>query len=140
MSKTFDKLNKTFNIPVDNEETEIVHVEGGDIVEPTNEQDDLNFARSQLINLITKSNEALNNIMELASESASPRAYEVVGQILKHSSEISEKLVQLHKNKNNDNEINNNIKGNVTNNAIFLGSTNELLKALKSQNIIEDNR
>ena len=44
---------------------------------------DYEYTRSNLYSLIEKGQESLNGIMELAGESASPRAYEVAGQIIK---------------------------------------------------------
>jgi hypothetical protein len=68
--------------------------------------------------------------MELAGESASPRAYEVAGQIIKSVADTTDKLMELQKKvKEIDEE-----KGKptqVTNNALFVGSTSELSKILK---------
>jgi multidrug efflux pump subunit AcrB len=150
MSDTFDKLKKTFDVPgqtnkfssLPKGEIEVVSDSTEVTLENTSDSDvyeDYQHIRKHLKSLMRRSNETLDEILDLASESGAPRAYEVAGQILKTSSEISEKLIQLHKNKKELNEVNNNV--NVTNNnAMFFGSTNELLKALKSQNIIEDNK
>ena len=43
---------------------------------------DYEYTRANLYSLIEKGQESLNGIMELAGESASPRAYEVAGQII----------------------------------------------------------
>lgn len=150
MSDTFDKLKKTFDVPgqinkfssIPKGEIEVTTETTEVTVESPTEDDfyeDYQHIRKHLKSLMRRSNETLDEILELACESGAPRAYEVAGQILKSSSEISEKLMQLHKSKKELNEVNNNV--NVTNNnAMFFGSTNELLKALKSQNIIEDNK
>ena len=46
-------------------------------------QKDYEYTRANLYSIIEKGQEALNGVMELAGESASPRAYEVAGQIIK---------------------------------------------------------
>ena len=92
---------------------------------------DYEYTRANLYSLIEKGQESLNGIMELAGESASPRAYEVAGQIIKSVADTTDKLMELQKKvKEVDEE-----KGKptqVTNNAVFVGSTTELQKMLKS--------
>ena len=92
---------------------------------------DYDYTRANLYSLIEKGQESLNGIMELAGESASPRAYEVAGQIIKSVADTTDKLMELQKKvKEVDEE-----KGKptqVTNNAVFVGSTTELQKMLKS--------
>ena len=70
--------------------------------------------------------------MELAGESASPRAYEVAGQLIKSVADTTDKLADLQK-KLKDLEEDNSKSGpnSVTNNAVFVGSTTELQKLLK---------
>jgi hypothetical protein len=69
--------------------------------------------------------------MELAGESASPRAYEVAGQIIKSVADTTDKLMELQKKiKDVDDQINKQ-PNNVTNNSLFVGSTSELSKLLK---------
>ena len=91
---------------------------------------DYDYTRANLYSLIEKGQESLNGIMELAGESASPRAYEVAGQILKSVADTTDKLMELQKRvKEVDEE-----KGKptqVTNNAVFVGSTSDLSKMLK---------
>ena len=93
---------------------------------------DYEYTRANLYSLIEKGQEAINGIMELAGESASPRAYEVAGQLIKSVADTTDKLADLQK-KVKDLEEDNTKKGpnNVTNNALFVGSTSELSKLLK---------
>ena len=93
---------------------------------------DYDYTRANLYSLIEKGQESLNGIMELAGESASPRAYEVAGQIIKSVADTTDKLMELQKKvKEVDEEK---VKGpsQVTNNAVFVGSTSELQKMLKN--------
>ena len=97
----------------------------------TNDVDkDYEYTRSNLYSLIEKGQESLNGIMELAGESASPRAYEVAGQIIKSVADTTDKLMELQKKVKEIDED----KGKptqVTNNAVFVGSTSDLSKMLK---------
>ena len=133
MSDNYDSIDKALNI-----ESSIVEVEPTEVVKPTRppEKDDIKkdyeYTRANLYSLIEKGQEAINGIMELAGESASPRAYEVAGQLIKSVADTTDKLADLQK-KLKDLEEDNSSKGpnNVTNNALFVGSTSELSKLLK---------
>ena len=93
---------------------------------------DYEYTRANLYSLIEKGQESLNGIMELAGESASPRAYEVAGQIIKSVADTTDKLMELQKKvKEIDEDKQKTTNNNVTNNALFVGSTSELSKMLK---------
>ena len=93
---------------------------------------DYQYTRANLYSLIEKGQESLNGIMELAGESASPRAYEVAGQIIKSVADTTDKLMELQKKvKEIDEDKQKTTNNNVTNNALFVGSTSELSKMLK---------
>ena len=92
---------------------------------------DYDYTRANLYSLIEKGQESLNGIMELAGESASPRAYEVAGQIIKSVADTTDKLMELQKKVKEIDEDNHKTTNNVTNNAVFVGSTSELSKMLK---------
>ena len=120
-----------------NTDSSIVEVESAEVVKPKlAEKDDVKkdyeYTRANLYSLIEKGQEAINGIMELAGESASPRAYEVAGQLIKSVADTTDKLADLQK-KLKDLEEDNGKKGptNVTNNAMFVGSTADLQKMLK---------
>ena len=100
---------------------------------------DYDYTRANLYSLIEKGQETLNGIMELAGESASPRAYEVAGQIIKSVADTTDNLMDLQKKvKEVDEEK---VKGpsQVTNNALFVGSTSDLSKMLKQQFLNNNN-
>jgi len=135
MVKKFDKLNETFNV-----DAEIVPVEEEKVAEKiqkyTSDADDIkkdyDYARGNLYSLVEKGQEAINGMLELAQESEMPRAYEVLGQLIKTTTETTEKLMALHKIKKDVEEDTS--KGTTTvNNALFVGSTTELAKLLKQQ-------
>ena len=93
---------------------------------------DYEYTRGNLYSIIEKGQEAINGILELAQESEMPRAYEVAGQLIKSVSDATDKLMDLQK-KLKDVEEETKVKGPSTvNNALFVGSTAELQKLLKS--------
>ena len=94
---------------------------------------DYDYTRGNLYSLIEKGQEAINGIMEVAGETASPRAYEVAGQLIKSVADSTDKLMDLQKKVKEVDEENVKTTNNVTNNALFVGSTSDLSKMLKKQ-------
>ena len=93
---------------------------------------DYDYTRANLYSLVEKGQEALNGILEVAGEGGSARAYEVAGQIIKSVADTTDKLVDLQKKvKDIEDDSDKPKTGNVTNNALFVGSTSELSKMLK---------
>jgi hypothetical protein len=92
---------------------------------------DYEYTRANLYSLIEKGQEAINGIMELAGEGGSPRAYEVAGQLIKSVGDVTDKLIDLQKKLKDVEEDTVKTTNNVTNNAVFVGSTSELSKLLK---------
>ena len=94
---------------------------------------DYEYTRANLYSLIEKGQESLNGILELAGESASPRAYEVAGQIIKSVADTTDKLLDLQKKVKEVDEDKKQTTNTVTNNALFVGSTSDLSKMIKQQ-------
>ena len=92
---------------------------------------DYEYTRANLYSLIEKGQEAIDGIMELAAESDQPRAYEVAGQLIKSVGDVTDKLIDLQKKLKDIEDENVKTTNNVTNNAVFVGSTSELSKLLK---------
>ena len=134
MSK-FDSLNDTFNTDDGVEVDAIVKAEDTEIqksqTRAENVEKDYDYTRGNLYSLIEKGQEAINGIMEVAGETASPRAYEVAGQLIKSVADTTDKLADLHKKVKDIEEDNPKKQSTVTNNALFVGSTSELSKMLK---------
>ena len=135
MSSKFDSLNDTFNTDDSIEVDAIVKAEDTDIQKGQTRENDVNkdydYTRGNLYSLIEKGQEAINGIMEVAGETASPRAYEVAGQLIKSVADTTDKLADLHKKVKDIEEDNPKKQSTVTNNALFVGSTSELSKMLK---------
>ena len=134
MSK-FDSLNDTFNTDDSVEVDAIVKAEDTELqksqTRAENVEKDYDYTRGNLYSLIEKGQEAINGIMEVAGETASPRAYEVAGQLIKSVADTTDKLADLHKKVKDIEADNPKTQNTVTNNALFVGSTSELSKMLK---------
>jgi hypothetical protein len=132
MKNNYDGLDASLNI-----ESSIVEVEKdrSDLnITPLKTDDikkDYEYTRANLYSLIEKGQEAINGIMELAGEGGSPRAYEVAGQLIKSVGDVTDKLIDLQKKLKDVEEDTVKTTNNVTNNAVFVGSTSELSKLLK---------
>jgi len=141
MTKNFEELDDAFNVT-----SEIVPTESSEvgITKPerhikTDIEKDYDYTRGNLYSIIEKGQEAINGILELAQDSEMPRAYEVAGQLIKSVSDATDKLMDLQK-KLKDVEEEKASKGPSTvNNSLFVGSTADLAKMLKSVNL-EDNK
>ena len=131
MNNNYDSIDDALNIESDIVETkpvkkpEIVKSKEDDI------EKDYTYSRANLYSLIEKGQEAINGIMEVAGEGGSPRAYEVAGQLIKSVSDATDKLIDLQKKLKDVEDEAKKTTNNVTNNAVFVGSTSELQKMLK---------
>jgi hypothetical protein len=134
-----DKLSQVFDVEsitvVDDRNTQIIEVNGDVIPKQDNAfEHDYNTTRNNLHTLLQQGQDALNAALEVAKQSEHPRAFEVVGNLMKHISDINHQLLDLHKKK----QVFENPKGGepkevaagVTNNSIFVGNTTELSKML----------
>ena len=92
---------------------------------------DYGEVRENIKEVIDYSKEAIDGILKVASESDSPRAYEVVSQLLKTATEANKDILDIHKQMKTL-EAEEGAK-NVTNNAFFVGSTKELQELVRKQ-------
>jgi hypothetical protein len=128
MGNKFSKIEESLNI-----ETSIVpvidSVEIAPIDSPNDPQKDYEYSRGQLYSLISKGQEAVDGILEIAQESGHPRAFEVAGQLIKSVADTTDKLIDLQKKMR---DLDSPQKGPTTvNNSLFVGSTAELSKLIK---------
>jgi len=130
MSEKYNGLDEALNT-----ESNIIETSATEIQVSKQRSDDIQkdyeYTRANLYSLIEKGQEAINGIMELAGEGASPRAYEVAGQLIKSVADTTDKLIDLQKKVKDVEEDTIKTTNNVTNNAVFVGSTSELQKMLK---------
>jgi len=129
---TVEKLNKVLDvtgdlIPVERKQ-KAPYVE---MIE-TDLTSDYDFSREQYHNLVTKGNEALDELLAVAKESESARAYEVAAMLIRNLSDTTKELLQLQKTKK---EIEKDVKDpHIVNNSLFIGSTKELQDLLLEKN------
>jgi len=131
------KLDNAFKISPTEVEVDSVEVkEPVGIQKPPLTKDDITrdyeYTRGNLYSIIEKGQEAIDGILELAQESDMPRAYEVAGQLIKSVSDATDKLMDLQKKLKDVNEEQQSKGPNTVNNALFVGSTAELAKLIKT--------
>lgn len=132
MSKIDDNLSEILNIePIKKEKQEIVSIEP--IAENFSDiQTDYDLTRQTIRNLMRKGEDALDELIFVAKQSESPRAYEVVSGMIKNISEVTKELIELQKNMKDLSENTSKSSGGVNvQNAVFVGSTAELQKLLR---------
>ncbi len=138
MNTNFGEIEKSLNVETSIVKPDIKQELPNVVLKKNDVEKDYKYTRGQLYSLIEKGQEAINGIMELAGESASPRAYEVAGQLIKSVADSTDKLMDLQKKMKDMDEETTKTQNNVTNNALFVGSTSELSKLLK-QGILNNN-
>jgi len=107
---------------------------------PQKTDEDYENVRKQFFDLASQGDEAISLMLELARESEHPRAFEVLGMLIKQNAEICEKILKLHSTKKDvdkeDYRALAETKG-ITHNNVFIGSTAELQTMLRDEIIIE---
>jgi hypothetical protein len=130
-----DKLAEAFDIEPIHQQEVIPKQQLLPVATPSEETEtDIQYVRSNLYDLIEKGGSAIENALAVATESQSPRAYEVAGNLIKNIGDLTDKLVSLQKAKadlqpREETQTNLNIDKAV----IFNGSTAELLKMIKNE-------
>lgn len=114
-------------IPIEQE------VELDDVVEM-----DFEYVRENLQSLIAQGQDAINELMLIAKQSQHPRAFEVIATLLKATADINNDLIATHKKKIDlkpaqSTPHSKGVAG-ITNNNLFVGSTNELQQMIESLN------
>lgn len=136
LMKTFDSLDKVFDtqLPTTTETQLPVAV-----IPNTGEdaKDDYEATRATLHRLMTKGEDALDNMLQIAKVSEHPRTFEVTGQLIKTVSEVAKDLMSLQKQikdlKTPEQEKQTqNIQQ--QNNILFTGTTDDLLKQMQQLN------
>lgn len=116
--------------------------------EEKNLDKDFEYAKDNIKLLISNGTDAIEEILKVAKAGDSPRAYEVVSQLLKTVADMNKDLLDLHQKAKAVKKETVNVK-NTTNNSIYVGSTSELqdlinkdrsrTKALDSQTFLDNN-
>jgi hypothetical protein len=133
--KTIDSLDKLFNVE-NNEASKEQPMQLPSLRKSPELQhcidDDYYTTRQNLFELLAQGQEALDAALEIAKQSEHPRAFEVVGNLMKQIADINHQLIDLSvKVKSLSKDSKDNITpNNVTNTAIFVGPTSNLNKMI----------
>jgi gas vesicle protein len=92
--------------------------------------DDYKYARENLKEIIDSAQQSIADLASIASTSESPRAYEVLSTMMKTIVDANHGLLDIHKSVKKLKEDTDSAPKNVTN-ALFVGSTSDLMKAIK---------
>lgn len=126
MANHDDKIAETLDLtPVDNK-TEVVKVEPA---EDQKLENDFQYARENLYNIIERGTDALNGIVDLANQSQHPRSFEVVADLVRTLSGANKDLLDIQK-KMRDLDPDKHKPQKVENN-LFIGSTKDLTDLLE---------
>jgi len=106
--------------------------------EKDNVQNDYDYSRETLYELIEKGKDALENMIEVARESEHPRAYEVLSGLIKNVSDTNDKLMDLNKKQRQMDEQQQvkQVENNTQNN-YFMGSTTDIQRMLRESEVID---
>jgi len=131
MSTKFEKnMEDIFELPEKIEQTkELKPVDNSD----ETVDNDFKYARENLYNIIERGSDALNTLVDVANQSQHPRAFEVVGQLVKTLSDTNKDLLELQKKVKVIKKDIPDQPQNVTN-ALFVGNTSELQKMINKRN------
>ena len=141
MTKIDNNLSQVFDIEPAIQ-GEVIMASGEVVVPESNANSekidyDYDKTRANLHSLLAQGQEALMHALEVAKQSEHPRAFEVVGNLVKQLSEVNAQLLDIHEKKQKldgktDKKDDVSTKNVTNNNAIFVGSTTELNKMIKN--------
>jgi len=129
-SKMDENFEKIFNLPESAND-----FSKQEVIVPKDHQEetidnDFRYARENLYGIIEKGSDALDELVELAKQSQSPRAFEIVSQMVKTLTDSNKDLLELQRKNKLLKQEEQKGPNNVTN-ALFVGNTAELQKLLK---------
>ncbi len=126
MNKLSEKLSEVLDIEpyIKESNTEVVPI---DSIE-----DDAEYARQNLRKLIDKGSIAADHIVEIAKQSEHPRAFEVAANMMKNLADMNKDLLEIQKRKKDLTGVAESKSNINVDKAVFVGSTTELVKFLKS--------
>jgi|TARA_Y100000389_G_C17410512_1_gene490614 uncharacterized phage infection (PIP) family protein YhgE len=144
MSKLEDKVNDILGIEKKEQAVTVKDFENTPVPRTIDDKkDDIDNdyvnSRDNYYNLIDKGNQAIEGILDIAKEGQHPRAYEVAGQLIGQVAQTVDKLQDLQKKLKDLKQLPKSADTKIQN-ALFVGSTNELQKMLnrkKEDEIIE---
>jgi hypothetical protein len=132
MKKLNTNLSEIFDVEPIKEEPKVETLPAVvEYADPVNA--DADFARNNIRDLVTQGNQAVNELMLIARDGQHPRAFEVLSGLMKNLADMNKDLLEIQKRKKDlvpKAEAQNNLN---IDKAVFVGSTAELVKMLKTQ-------
>ena len=128
-------LAKLFSVPVGTTTNTPAKANDGGTFDLNNFQKDYTFVQENLKNLIGNGNVALESALKVATESDSPRAFEVVAILLKTMADLNNNVLDVHKKAKDTTGTKVEVKQ--TNNSVFVGSTKDLQNLLNKERSTE---
>jgi hypothetical protein len=132
MKKLNANLSEIFDVEPIKEESKVETLPAVvEYADPVNA--DAEFARDNIRELVTQGNQAVNELMLIARDGQHPRAFEVLSGLMKNLADMNKDLLEIQKRKKDlapKAESQNNLS---IDKAVFVGSTAELVRMLKTQ-------
>jgi hypothetical protein len=131
---TDESLSKIFDVEqIPEEKVEILPALSQGSTSSDKIENDYDTSRDNLRDLLVTGKTALEHALSVAKQSEHPRAFEVVGGLMKQLADMNQQLMDIHQQKKKLEEP---AKGSASkevthNNAIFVGSTADLSKMIK---------
>jgi len=135
--KINDTLSDVFDVPVVPETaSEVIDATTGEVIKPLSDDivgDDFTHTRENLRALLVTGQKALEHALEVAQSSEHPRAFEVVGNLMKQMADVNQQLLDLHNQKQKIEAPSKKDSGpsKTVNNNLFVGTTADLNKLIK---------
>lgn len=123
-------LANFFSVPDNKTSSESKTLQGGTF-DYNNFEKDYKLVQENLKSLIGTGNIALETALKVATESDSPRAFEVVAILLKTMSDLNNNVLDVHKKAKDTTSSKVEVKQ--TNNSVFIGSTKDLQNLLNKE-------
>ena len=121
-----------FNVPTENS---ISKPTTGGTFDSQNFQKDYELVQTNIKGLIGTGNIALESALKVATQSDSPRAFEVVAILLKTMADLNNNVLDVHKKAKDTTASKVEVKQ--TNNSVFVGSTKDLQNLLNKDRSTE---
>lgn len=135
--KSNDTLSEIFDTPVVTQiASEVIDASTGEVITPVSDDivgDDFNHTRENLRALLVTGQKALEQALLVAQASEHPRAFEVVGNLMKQMADVNQQLLDLHNQKQKIEGTTKKDSGpsKTVNNNLFVGTTADLNKLIK---------
>lgn len=137
--KIDENLSEVFDVEVTEKSSDLVATNTPVEPTPTNGKIEVDYDRTRdnLNNLLSAGENALLHALEVAKASEHPRAFEVVGNLIKQLADVNQQLMALHQQKQKLDGVDPKAAASkqvTNNNAIFVGSPAELNKMIAKMN------